>query len=162
MANMCLVDATPEELALSLSRAAVETQRQVEAQLRERATALLATASIVVPVITVVVSHSPSVVVVPYGIAVVAYALCVRACGLVLLPRGGYRGLLGSELLETIRSLGADLGRMQETAASYLDDEYRRNQDALAVMAGSVHRAIAMLTSEIIALVVALLITLVH
>ena len=123
---------------------------------------MLATASIVVPVIAVVVGHGPSIVVIPFGFAAVAYALCVRACGSALLPRGGYKGLLGSELLETIRSLGADLSRMQETAARYLDGEYRQNQEALATMAVSVRRAIVMLTGEIIALVVALLLTLMH
>lgn len=162
MVNIHCVNATPEELALSLSRASVETQRQVEAQLRERAVALLATASIVVPVIAVVVGHGPGIVAIPFGVAVVAYALCVRECGSALLPRGGYKGLLGSELLDTIRGLGADLGRMQEAAARYLDGEYRQNQEALAAMAGRVRRAIAMLTSEIAALVITLLITLVH
>lgn len=162
MANMCLVDATPEELALSLSRASVATQRQVETQLRERAVALLATASIVVPVIVVAVGRGPGIVAIPFGIAAVAYALCVRECGSALLPRGGYKGLLGGELLDTIRSLGVDLSRMQETAARYLDGEYRQNQEALTRMAGSVRRAITMLVGEIIALVVALLMTLVH
>lgn len=162
MGSMSFVDTTPEELALSLSRASVATQRQIETQLRERASALLATASIVVPVGAVVVGHGPGPVVIPFGIAAVAYALCVRECGMALLPRGGYEGLLGSELLERIRSLGADIGRMQETASNYLDDEYRRNQDDIATMVGRVRRAIALLTSEIVALVVALLVTLVH
>jgi hypothetical protein len=156
------MDATPEELALNLSRASVATQRQVETQLRERATALLATASIVVPVSAVVVGHGPGLVAIPFGIAAVAYALCVRECGMALLPRGGYKGLLGSELLETIRGLGADIGRMQETAARYLDGEYRQNQEDLATMVGRVRRAIALLTSEVAALVVALLITLAY
>lgn len=157
-----LVDATPEELALNLSRASVVAQEQVENQLRERATALLATASIVVPVTAIVVGRGPSAVAIPFGVAAVAYALCVRECGSALLPRGVRVGLLGGELLEATRSLDGELSQMQEIAARYLDSEYRHNQESLKMAASSVRRAIVMLTGEVVSLVVALLITLLH
>jgi hypothetical protein len=51
---------------------------------------------------------------------------------------------------------------MQETAARYLDDEYRHNQAILETAATSVRQAIIMLTGEILALVAALLITILH
>jgi uncharacterized membrane protein len=162
MANMCLVDATPEELALSLSRASVAAQEQTEGQIREKATAVLAAASIVVPVVALVVGHGPSVVAIPFGVAAGAYALCVRECGFALLPRGIFGGLLGSELLEAIRNLDGDLSQMQETAARYLDREHRQNRENLEMAARSVRRAILMLTGEVVSLVVALLITLMH
>jgi hypothetical protein len=115
---MCSVDATPEELALNLSRASIEAQGQTENQLREKATAVLAAASIVVPVVSLAVGHGPSVVAIPFGAAAVAYALCARECGFALLPRGVRVGLLGGELLEATRRIGADLSQMQEDGGS--------------------------------------------
>jgi hypothetical protein len=113
---------TPEELALDLSRSSVQAQEQSENQLREKATAVLAAASIVVPVAAVAVGHGPSGVAIPFGGAAVAYVLCVRECGVALLPRGVHVGLLGGELLETAKTSGADLRQMQAAAAGYLDD----------------------------------------
>lgn len=153
---MCLVDATPEELALNLSRASVEAQERIENQLRERASAVLAAASIVVPVIALVFGHGPGTVAIPFGIAAAAYALCVLECGFALMQHGGYKGILGSELLEAARSLDVDLSHMQETAARYLDGEYRQNREILNKTASCVRREIMMLTSEIIALSLAL------
>jgi hypothetical protein len=122
--------ATPEELALDLSRASIAAQQQSENQLREKATAVLAAASIVVPVAALAVGHGPASVAIPFAAAAIAYALCVRECGLALLPRGVHVGLLGGELLETAKASGADLRQMQATAASYLDDGYRHNRSS--------------------------------
>lgn len=102
---------TPEELALELSNTSVRAQEQTETQLREKATAVLAAASIVVPVAALAVGHGPAGVAIPFGIAAVAYALCVRECGAALLPRGVHVGLLGGELLETAKANDADLRR---------------------------------------------------
>lgn len=156
------MDASPEELALNLSRASVMAQEQIENQIREKATAVLAAASIVVPAIALVVGHGPSVVAIPFGVAAVAYALCVRECGIALLSRGVHIGLLGGELLEDVRDLDADLGQMQASAALYLDSGYRYNRANLARATNGIQRAIMMLTGEIIALVAAVLLILVH
>lgn len=162
MVNIHCVNATPEELALDLSRASIAGQEQIANQIREKASAVLAAASIVVPVAALVVGHGPSAVAIPFGGAAVAYALCVRECGAALLPHDVHVGLLGGELLETARRLDVGLDRMRETAARYLDDEHRRNREALIEAAGNLRRAIAMLTCEVLALAVALLLTLVH
>jgi hypothetical protein len=61
----------------------------------------------------------------------------------------------------TRRLCSADLRQMQATAASYLDDGYRHNQVILETAAKRVGRAITLLTVEILALVVALVVTLV-
>jgi hypothetical protein len=151
---------TPEELALDLSRASIQAQEQSENQLREKATAVLAAASIVVPVAALAVGHGPPGVAIPFGAAAVAYALCVRECGGALQPRGVHVGLLGGELLETAKMSGADLRQMQATAASYLDDGYKHNQGILETAASRISRAIVLLTIEILALVVALVVTL--
>lgn len=113
---------TPEELALELSNTSVRAQEQTETQLREKATAVLAAASIVVPVAALAVGHGPAGVAIPFGVAAVAYALCVRECGAALLPRGVHVGLLGGEMLETAKASGADLRQMQAAAAGYLDE----------------------------------------
>jgi hypothetical protein len=152
---------TPEELALDLSSASVRAQEQSETQLREKATAVLAAASIVVPVAALAVGHGPAGVAIPFGGAAVAYALCVRECGAALLPRGVHVGLLGGELLETAKASGADLRQMQAAAASYLDDGYKHNQAILESAAKRVGRAIVLLTIEILALTAALLVTLI-
>ena len=91
-----------------------------------------------------------------------AYALCVRECGAALLPRGVHVGLLGGELLGAVEATGADLGQMQATAASYLDDGYRHNQVVLERAGKRIGHAILLLTIEILALTVALLVTLVN
>ncbi|HEV7163744.1 MAG TPA: hypothetical protein VGN25_10870 [Solirubrobacteraceae bacterium] len=153
---------TPEELALDLSHSSVRAQEQSENQLREKATTVLATASIVVPVTALVASHGLSGFAIPFGGAALAYALCVRECGAALLPRGVHVGLLGGRLLETAQTSGADLRQMQAAAARYLDDGYEYNQSILEDAAKRIGRAILLLTLEILALVVALAITLVH
>jgi hypothetical protein len=152
---------TPEELALDLSRASLHSLEQSENQLREKATAVLAAASVVVPVAALAVGHGPSGVAIPFGGAAVAYALCVRECGAALLPRGVRLGLLGGEMLETTKRSGADLHQMQAAAANYLDDGYRRNDALLETASKRVGRAIALLTVEILALAIALIATLV-
>ncbi len=152
---------TPEEIALDLSRSSVRGQESSEAQLREKATAILAAASIVVPVAALAVGHGPAVVAIPFGAATIAYALCVSACGAALLPRGVQVGLLGSELLETANATDADLHQMQAAAASYLDHGYRHNQPVLAAAAARVRAAIVCLTIEVLSLSAALLVTLV-
>jgi hypothetical protein len=152
---------TPEELALDLSRASLQAQEQSENQLREKATAVLAAASIVVPVAALAVGHGTVGVAIPFGAAAVAYALCVRECGVALLPRGLHVGLLGGDLLETTKTRGGDLREMQAAATNYLDGGYRYNQTILETTARRVGRAIVLLTVEILALVVALVVTLV-
>jgi hypothetical protein len=153
--------ATPEELALDLSRATVQAQEQSENQLREKATTVLSAASIVVPVAAVAVGSGPAAVAFPFGGAALAYFLCARECGSALFPHGFRAGLLGSELLELAKRTDADLRQMQASAASYLDDGYRHNQAILENTARRVGRAIVLLTIEILALVAALVVTLV-
>jgi hypothetical protein len=153
---------TPEELALELSKTSVRAQEQTETQLREKATAVLAAASIVVPVAALAVGHGPTGVAIPFGIAAVAYALCVRECGAALLPRGVHVGLLGGELLETAKANDADLRQMQAAAAGYLDNGYKHNQVILEDAARRATRAIVFLTAEILALAAALLVTLIN
>jgi hypothetical protein len=58
---------SPEELALDLSRASLQSQEQSENQLREKATAVLAAASIAVPVAALAVGHGPAVGAIPFG-----------------------------------------------------------------------------------------------
>ena len=91
-----------------------------------------------------------------------AYALCVRECGAALFPQGVSAGLLGGELLETTKRSGMDLDQMQEAAATYLDDGYRRNDVLLETTTKRVGHAINWLTVEILALAVALVVTLVR
>lgn len=150
---------TPEELALDLSRASLQAQEQSENQLREKATTVLSAASIVVPLAALAVGHGPAAAAIPFGGAAVAYFLCARACGAALFPQDVRAGLLGSELLEVAKTSGADLRQMQASAASYLDQGYRHNQAILETSAGRVRYAIVMLTIEILALVVALVVT---
>jgi hypothetical protein len=152
---------TPEELAMDLSRASLQAQEQTENQLREKATAVLSAASIVVPIAAVAVGHGPAVAAIPFGAAAVAYFLCAQACGAALFPRDARDGLLGSELLAVAKADGADLRQMQSSAAVYLDRGYRHNHSILEVSAARVRHAILMLTVEILALVVALVITIV-
>jgi hypothetical protein len=152
---------TPEELALDLSSTSVRAQEQNETQLREKATSVLAAASILVPVGALTVGHGPPAVVIPFGVAAVAYALCVRECGASLIPRGVHFGLLGGELLDTANASGADLRQLQAAAATYLDEGYKHNRVLLEQAARRLARAIVFLTVEILALTSALLVTLV-
>jgi len=123
--------ATPEELARELSRASLAAQEQSENQLREKATAVLGAASIVVPVAALAIGDGPAGAAIPIGAAVGAYVLLVRECGAALVPRNIHAGLLGAELLSTAREADANLRQMQAAAASYLDTSYRHNQTIL-------------------------------
>ncbi len=151
---------SPEELALKLSQAALAAQGQTENQLREKSTAVLSAASIVVPIAAVGVGSGPKLAAVPFCAGALAYFLCARACGAALFPQGFRAGLLGSEMLEIAKTSQADLRQMQASAASYIDDGYRHNQTILESSASSVRSAIVLLTVEILALVVALVVTL--
>lgn len=151
---------TPEELALDLSRASIAAQEQSETQLREKATAILGAASIVVPVAALAIGDGPAGAAIPLGAAAVAYVLLVRECGTALVPRDVHAGLLGGELLETAKASDADLRQMQAAAAGYLDAGYRHNQPILENAALRVGRAITLLTIEILSVVVALIVTL--
>jgi hypothetical protein len=87
---------TPEELALDLSRASLAAQEQSENQLREKATAVLGAASIVVPVAALAIGKGPAGAAVAVVAAALAYVLCVRECGVALVPRNIHAGLLGA------------------------------------------------------------------
>jgi hypothetical protein len=76
-------------------------------------------------------------------------------------PQSVRFGLLGGDLLEATRRGGVDLDQMQEAAATYLDDGYRHNDAILEIAAKRVGRAISLLTIEVLALVVSLVVTLV-
>lgn len=151
---------TPEDLALDLSRASIRAQEQSETQLREKATAILGAASIVVPIAALAIRDRPAAAAIPLGVAAVAYVLLVRECGTALVPRDVYEGLLGGELLKAVNSTGADLRQMQAAAVSYLDAGHRHNQAILKTAASRMSRAISLLTIEILSLVVALIVTL--
>jgi hypothetical protein len=152
---------SPEEFAIGLSRASLRAQEQTENQLREKATTVLSAASIVVPIAALAVGHGPAEAAIPFGAAAIAYFLCARACGAALFPQDVRAGLLGSELLDVAKAGGAELRQMQAAAAVYLDQSYRHNHAILETSAGRVRYAIVMLTVEILALVVALGITIV-
>jgi hypothetical protein len=155
---------TPEELdlslSLSLSLASLRAQEQNENQLREKATTVLSAASILVPAAAIAIGSGPVVAAIPFGGAAVAYVLCVRACGAALFPQGLYAGLLGSELLQAAKAGDADIGQMQASAAVYLDQGYRHNQAIVEAAAERVGRAIVLLTVELLALVLALVVNL--
>src|SRR5438093_12502048 len=102
LASMTMAD-TPEELALDLSRASLADQEQSENQLREKATAVLGAASIVVPVAALAIGKGPAGAAVAVVAAALAYVLCVRDCGVALVPRNVHAGLLGGELLSTAK-----------------------------------------------------------
>ncbi len=157
---MQLTGAMPEELALDLSRAAVRAQEQSENQLREKATAVLSAASIVVSVAAVAADSRPALAAVPFGDAALAYVLCVRDCGSALFPRGVHVGLQGSDLLDYVKANGAGVSEMQAAAASYMDHGYRYNQTILDESQRRLGRAIHLLTAEIILLALALFATL--
>ena len=146
---------------MDLSRASLQAQEQTEDQLREKATTVLSAASIVVPVAALAIGHGPAGAAIPFAAAAVAYFLCARACGAALFPQNVRVGLLGSELLEVATTDGADLRQMQSSAAVYMDQSYRYNHAILESSAVRVHHDIVMLTMEILALVVALGITIV-
>ncbi len=130
-------------------------------QLRERATAVLTAASILVPVAALAIGHGHAGASIPFGVAAVAYAACVRECGAALLPRGVHVGLLGGELLDTANASGADLREMQATAADYLDENYKHNEYILERAGARITRAVTALTVEILALTSALIVTVV-
>jgi hypothetical protein len=153
---------TPEALALELSRAALKSQDDSENQLREKATAILSAASIVVPVAAVALGSAPARAAIPFGVAALAYFWCARSCGAALFPKDRRTGLLGGDLLRITAEGGADLRQMQASAANYLDAFYRHNQAILETAAEKVREAIIALGIEIFALVAALVSILVH
>jgi hypothetical protein len=152
---------TPEELALELSRASLRAQERSEDQLRERATTVLSAASIAVPVAAVAVGGGPGIVAIPFSVAGVAYALCVRVCGVALFPDGVYSGLLGGEMLEAGDKAEANLREMQATAAHYLDRGYAYGEVRLEETAERIRQGVVLLTVEVAALVIALIVRLV-
>src|SRR6266576_492218 len=87
--------ATPEELVYELSRATFENQAETGKRLRDRASALFAAASVVVPVAGIAVTKGPSWVAAPFGLAAVAYGACAYYCGRALLPRKFRPGIAG-------------------------------------------------------------------
>ena len=117
----------PEEVALELSRAALESQDGSENQLREKATAVLSAASIVVPVAAVALGSAPAGAAIPFGVAALAYLWCARSCGSALFPKDRQAGLLGGEMLQLVTETVADLPQMQASAARYLDGFYKHN-----------------------------------
>jgi hypothetical protein len=147
---------TPEELALELSRASLCAQERSEDQLRERAATVLSAASIVVPVAAIALGGSPGIAAIPFALAGGAYVLCVRACGVALFPRGVYSGLLGSEMLGTVKQKQADLRQMQAMVARYLDSGHAYNEARLDKAINGVRNGILLLTIEMVALVAAL------
>lgn len=153
---------SPEELALELSRAALESQDGSENQLREKTTAILSAASIVVPVAAVALGSAPAGAAIPFGVAALAYFWCARSCGAALFPKERYTGLLGGELLNVTVENDEELRQMQASAARYLDDFYKHNEPMLDTAAEKVREAIVALGIEILGLVAALLVTLVH
>lgn len=152
----------PEEVALELSRAALESQDGSENQLREKATAVLSAASIVVPVAAVALGSAPAGAAIPFGVATLAYLWCVRSCGSALFPKNRQAGLLGGEMLQLATDTGADLPQMQASAASYLDGFYKHNQVILEGAADKVQQALIALGVEIVALAVALVVTILN
>ena len=149
--------ATLEELALELSRSTLEAQERRETQLREKATSVLAAASVVVPIAALAAGRGPALAAVPFAAAALAYFFCARACGAALSCRDLRTGLLGSEMLRAARAGEAQLQGIQAGAASYLDAGYRYNQAILDSTAEHVRNGVASLTVEILALVVALI-----
>lgn len=153
---------TPEALALELSRAALESQDGSENQLREKTTAILSAASIVVPVTAVALGSAPAQAAIPFSVAGLAYFWCARSCGAALFPKHRHTGLLGSDLLRITTENGADLRQMQASAARYLDDFYKHNQAMLDAAADKVREAIIALGIEIFALVASMVSIFVH
>ena len=62
-------------------------------------------------------------------------------------------------MLQLVTDRGADLPQMQASAASYLDGFYRHNQVILEGSADKVQQALIALGVEIVALAVALVVT---
>lgn len=153
---------TPEALALELSRAALESQDGSENQLREKATAILSAASIVVPVATIALGGAAARAAIPFGAAGLAYFWCARSFGAALFPKDRRAGVLGGELLDVTLESDEELRHMQASAARYLDVFYKHNQAILDAAAAKVREAIIALGIEILGLVAALIVTLVH
>lgn len=147
---------TAEALALELSRAALQSQDCSENQLREKATAILSAASIVVPVAVVALGDAAIRAAIPFGVAALAYFWCARSCGAALFPKDRRAGLLGGDLLRVTAASGAELRQMQASAANYLDDFYRHNQTILETAAERIREAIIALGIEIFALAAAM------
>jgi len=153
------VATTPEELALDLSQATFDAQRQTEIKLRDRATGVLSAASIVVPVAAVAVGKGPAGAAIMFIVAAVAYVFCARFCAKTLFPKNFATGIEGGTFLAEAAEAGASLRQMQATAAVYLDTMHEGNLPTLERAAADVKTAIEWLMVEIGALAVALAIT---
>jgi len=153
---------TPEALALELLRSTLASLDSSENQLREKATAILSAASIVVPVAAVALSGAPTRAAIPFGVAASAYFWCARSCGAALFPKDRRMGLLGGDLLKMTVESNAELRQMQASATGYLDDFCRQNEAILETAAAKVREAIIALGVEILALVAALVSILLH
>jgi hypothetical protein len=153
--------ATPEELAYELSRATFDGQAQTESALRDRAIALLQAASVVVPFAGIAISKGPTVVAVPFVLAVVSYGFCAYFCASVLFPGDVHVGISGAAFLEDARESDANLTQMHATAASYLDQLRERNSRTLSGSAERLTTAIRWLVAELSLLAASLVVTIV-
>jgi hypothetical protein len=153
--------ASPEELALNLSRATFEAQQRTESKLRERATNVLSAASIVVPIAAVAVGKGQALAAIPFSFAGIAFVWCAVECCRALFPQGFATGIAGGWFLEEARKSKADVRQMEASAATYFDQLHEINLPTLEAAAGQVRRAIVSLIVEIGAAAVALVVTLV-
>jgi hypothetical protein len=150
---------TREELAVDLSRALLTEQQTTGTQLRDRASKILQAASVVIPVSAIAVSNGPPGTLIPFGFAALSYAYSAFSSVRALIPQTFKQGVKGSVLLKQAKDSGASLPQMQESAAEHLDHCFERNEAAIDSVAGHVERAIVGLAVEIIALAVALGVT---
>jgi len=148
-----------EELALELSREAFAEQRTTEARLSERGTSILQAASVVIPVAAIAVAKGPTGALIPFGLAALAYAACAYQALRAMFPRSYKTTVRGGALLALAKDKGATLRDMRESAALYLDQSHAANLQELRSVSRDIERAIALLAVEIIALAVALGVT---
>lgn len=149
----------PEEVALELSRAALESQDGSENQLREKATAVLSAASIVVPVAAVALGSAPAGAAIPFGRRGAGLPVVCSFLWFCTLSEGQVGRSPWWRDLQLVTDTGADLPQMQASAASYLDGFYKHNQVILEGSADKVQQALIALGVEIVALAVALVVT---
>lgn len=114
---------------------------------------------IVVPVAAVALGSAPAIAAIPFSVAAIAYFWCARSCVVALFPKDREAGLLGGEMLQLVIETEADLPQMQASAASYLDGFYKHNQVILEGATDKVREALISLGVEIVALAVALVVT---
>jgi hypothetical protein len=152
-------DVTCGELAVDLSRALLAERQTTGAQLRDRASKILQAASVVIPVSAIAVSNGPPGTLIPFGVAALSYAYCAFSSARALIPQTFKHGVKGSVLLAQAKDTGASLPEMQERAAQHLDHCFERNEAVIDSVADHVERAIIGLAVEIVALAVALGVT---